>query len=175
LAGRDRWASPDEAVRACQDAVRERAHQRYGARDIHFRNLDADDNPGRNDTIMGSFDVRRGNNSNTYRFSCAVDMANAKVRAVDISENRGVGTADRWGDRDNGTSACRRAAEQRIQRDGYRNVQFDWLNADNRRSDRIAGTAAAQRGNNGRAYDFDIQCSLNLDNGSVRSVQVKRR
>ena len=80
------------------------------------------------------------------------------------------------GGRDGNTAACQSAAEQRIQRDGYRNVQFGRLGAENnRRNDGIAGTATAQRGNNGRAYDFDIRCSVNLDNGNIRSVEVKRR
>jgi hypothetical protein len=100
---------------------------------------------------------------------------------VEISEGRGTATAGRYlgrdgGGRDDATAACQRAAEQRIQRDGYRNVQFGRLDADNnRRNDEIAGTATAQRGKNGRAYDFDIRCSVNLDNGSVRSLQVNRQ
>lgn len=73
------------------------------------------------------------------------------------------------------TAACRRAVEQRIQDDGYRNVHFGSLIPDNRRNEWIAGTATAQRGNNGRSYDFDIGCSVNLHNGNVRSVQVNRR
>jgi len=173
--GRDRGASPNDAVRACQDAVRERANQQYGLRDIDFRNLNAEDNPGRNDTIMGSFDARRGNYRNTYRFSCVVDLANGRVRGVDISQGRGAATADRYAGGDDATSACQRAAEQRIQRDGYRNVQVGWLNADSRRNDTMAGTATAQRGNNGRAYEFNIRCSVNPDNGNIRSVQVNRR
>lgn len=88
LGGRDRGASPNDAARACQDAVRERANQQYGFRDITFRGLNADDNPGRNDRIMGSFDVRQG---------------------------RDAERADRYAGRDNAISACQRAAEQRIQ------------------------------------------------------------
>ena len=171
----DRPGSPNDAVRACQDAVRERANRQYGFRDIDFRNLDADDNPGRNDAVIGSFDVRRGRDRDTYRFSCAMNLANGIVRGVDISQERNRATADRYAGHDNATSACQRAAEQRIERDGYRNVQFGPLAADSRRNNWIAGTARAQRGNNGRAYDFDIGCSISLDNGSVRSVQVKRR
>ena len=93
---------------------------------------------------------------------------------------------DEPGDRDRGfspnnagrydpTLECRRTIEQRIRRDGYRNVQFDQLNLDNRRRDRIFGAARAQRGNNGRTYDFTVGCLVNPDNGSVRSVQVNRR
>lgn len=175
LGGRDRGASPNDAVHACQDAVRERANQQYGLGDINFRNVNADDNPGRNDTIMGSFDARRGNQRDTYRFSCAVDLANGRVRGVDISQERGAATAGRYAGGGDRTSACQRAAEQRIQQDGYRNVQFGPLNADNRRNDWITGTATAQRGNNGRTYDFDIRCSVNLNNGNIRSVRAKRR
>jgi hypothetical protein len=173
--GRDRGASPNDAVRACEDAVRERANRQYGLRDIDFRNLNADDNPGRNDTLMGSFEVRRGNYRDTYHFSCAVDLANGRVRSVDISQGRNAAAADRYAGGDNALLACQREAEQRLQHDGYRNVRFGWANADNRRNDRIAGTATAQRGNNGRAYDFEISCSVASDNGNIRSVQVVRR
>jgi hypothetical protein len=179
--GIGRGVSSNDAVRACQDAVRERANQQYGLRDIDFRNVNADDNQDRNDTIMGSFDVRRGNYRDAYRFSCGLDLANGRVRRVNISQGQGASTADRYAGtdryagRNDATSACERAAEQRIQRDGYRNVQFGSLNADNRRNDWMAGTARAQRGNNGRSYDFDIGCSVNPDNGNIRSVQANRR
>jgi hypothetical protein len=173
--GRDRGFSQNDPVHACQDAVRERANQQYGPRDIEFRNLNTKDNPGRNDTITGSFDMSRGNYRDTYRFSCAMNIADGIVRGVDISQGRDAPTADRYGGREDPTYACQRAIEQRIQRDGYRNVQFGSLNADNRRNDWVAGTARAQRGNNGRAYDFDIGCSVDRDNGNIRSVQVNRR
>src|SRR5579871_939914 len=137
--GRDRANSSNEAVRACEDAVRERASQQYGLRDIDFRNLNMDDNPGRNDTVMGSFDVRQGNYRDTYRFSCAINVANGAVRRVDISQERDAANADRYSGRENATSACQHAVEQRVQEDGYRNVQVNSLNADNRRNDWITG------------------------------------
>lgn len=174
MGGRNRWGSQNDAARACEDAVRERANQQYGFRDIDFGGLNADDNAGRNDRIMGSFAVRRGYNRETFRFSCSVDLDNARVRGVEISEGRDLGRADRYG-RDDAMSACQRAAEQRIQRDGYRNVEFGSLNADNRRNGWVVGTARAQRGNNGRPYDFDIGCSMSPDNRDVRSLKVNRR
>jgi hypothetical protein len=94
---------------------------------------------------------------------------------VEIARGREAPVADRNSGRDDSTSACRRAAERRIQQDGYRNVQFGSLNADMRRNDWFTGTARAQRGNNGRGYDFDIGCAVNPDNGDVRSLQVNRR
>jgi hypothetical protein len=175
LGRRDRGASPNDAVRACQDAVRESANQQYGFRDIDFRNLNAEDNPGRNDTIMGSFDARRGNYRDTYRFSCAMNLANGMVRGVDISQDRDQAAAGRRAGSDDATFACERAVEQRMQRNGYRNVQFGRLNPGNRRNNMISGTATAQRGNNRRAYDFDIGCSVNPVNGNIRSVQASLR
>jgi hypothetical protein len=175
MGGLDRGYSPVDAVRACQDAVRVRANQQYGFRDVNFRNLNADDNPGRNDAIVGSFDVRRGNYRDAYNFSCAMNLADGIVRRVDISQARNQSAAYGYAGHDIAASSCRRAAEQRIQGDGYRNVQFGDLNAGNLRNDSIAGTARAQRGNNGRAYDFDILCSVNFNNGTLRSVQVNRR
>jgi hypothetical protein len=174
LDGRDRGGSPNDAARACQQAVRERANQQYGFRDIDFRGVNTDDNPGRHDRIMGSFDVRRGNYPVTYRFSCSVDSANGRVQGVEISPRQDAERADRYGGREDTISACQRAAGQRIQRDGYRNVQFGLLNADNRR-DGVTGTATGQRGNDGRTYNFEIRCSVNPDNGRIGSLQVNRR
>ncbi len=172
----DRGVFPNNSVRECQDAVRVRAKQQYGIEDIAFASLDGENNPGRSDTILGSFDVRRGEYRETYRFSCGVNRANGIVQGVDIVQERlDATTSDRWAGGYDATSACQRAAMQRIQQDGYRNVQFGWLNTDNRQNDRIAGTATAQRGNNGRAYDFDVRCSVNPDNGNIRSMEVNRR
>ena len=63
---------------------------------------------------MGFFEVRRGNYRDTYHFSCAVDLANGRVRSVDISQGRDAADADRYAGGDNGLSACQREAEQRI-------------------------------------------------------------
>jgi hypothetical protein len=173
--GRERNGRADDGARACEEAVRERANQQYGLRDIEFRNLNANDNPGSNDRVVGSFDARRGNDRDQYRFSCSVDMASGRVRGVEINQGRDGDRADRYPRRDNANLACERAVEQRMQRDGYRNAQVTSLNADIRRNDWVTGSASAQRGNNGRGYDFDIGCSVDPNNGSVRSVQVRRR
>ena len=175
LDGRDRHGSPNDAAGACQQAVRESANQQYGLRDIDFGDVNADGNPRRNGAVMGSFDVRRGNDRDTYSFSCSVDLANGRVRGVEISRVQDAERGDRYAGRDDAISACRRAAEQRIERDGYRNVQFGLLNADNRQDGGIAGTATGQRGDDGHTYNFEIRCSVNPDNGNIRSLQVNRR
>ena len=84
-----------------------KSNQQYGLSGIDFRDLNADDNPGRNDAIVGSFEARRGNYRDTYRFSCSVDLANGRVRGVEISQRRDIGTADRYAGRDAAMSACR--------------------------------------------------------------------
>jgi len=178
--GRDRGASPDLALRACQDAVRERANQQYYLRDVEFARANIEDNPGRNDKITGSFYARRDNNGETFRFSCEMDLASNRVRTMDITAVRHVAMSDRNADPENTgrgatTSACRRAIEQRIQRDGYQNVRIGLLQTDNRRADWIGGTATAQRGDSGRSFDFDIGCTVSPRDGDIQSVQANRR
>jgi hypothetical protein len=178
--GRDRGASPDFALRACQDVVRERAVQQYSLRDVEFARANIEDNPGRNDRISGSFNARRDNNGETFGFSCELDLASGRVRTADITEGRRPAISDRNADPENtgrreATSACRRAIEQRIQRDGYQNVRIGLLQIDNRRADWIGGTATAQRGDYGRPFDFDIGCTVNRRDGDIQSVQANRR
>jgi hypothetical protein len=91
------------------------------------------------------------------------------------SNDRPMRGGERGGPRIDAIRACQDAAAQRIQRDGFRNVRFGSLNMDNRRNDSIAGTATAQRGNNGRAFDFEIRCLVDRNNGDIRSLQVNRR
>ncbi len=170
-----RSGATNESVRVCEESVRQRAKQQYGLRNITFRNLSADDNPGRNDTIVGTFDARRGDSRAAYRFSCALSLDNGSIRDVNISQGQGVASTDRYGYGNDASSACQRAAEQRIYRDGYRNVQFGWLDAGNSRNGRLAGTATAQRGDYGQEYNFDIKCTVDLANGNIRSVNAKRR
>jgi hypothetical protein len=149
-------------------------------RDVEFVRANIEDNPGRNDRISGSFNARRDNNGETFRFSCEMDVASNRVRTVDITEGRHAAMPDRNAERENTgrgetTSACRRAIEQRIQRDGYQNVRIGLLQTDNRRADWIGGTATAQRGDYGRPFDFDIGCTVNPRDGDIQSVQANRR
>jgi len=75
----------DEAVRVCQDAVSDRAYDRLRGARIEFRRTTLDDNPGRNDWVIGTFEARRGNGrSDLYRFSCSVNFDNGRVRSADF-------------------------------------------------------------------------------------------
>jgi len=81
--GGNRFAMAD-AMNVCREAVRERARRDYGVRDVEFTNVEADNNPGRNDWIVGSFDGRGGRNRDRYGFACSVNFNNGSVRSVDV-------------------------------------------------------------------------------------------
>jgi hypothetical protein len=74
-------------------------------------------------------------------------------------------------------SSCQRAVTQRLEREGYRNVQFQSVTADNRRgrNDWIVGSARAQRAQGGRLFNLEFGCSVNFETGQVRSVEVERQ
>ena len=84
--GRDR-AGVQRAVAICEDAVRAKADRDFGYRDVDFRGVDLDNNPGRNDWIVGGFEGRRGGRREFMRFSCSVDFSSGRVRSVDIDRN----------------------------------------------------------------------------------------
>ena len=44
----------------CQDSVRSQAGDRFRGRRVEFLNTRIDDNPGRNDWVIGVIDVFRG-------------------------------------------------------------------------------------------------------------------
>jgi hypothetical protein len=74
----DPYANLDTA-RACEDAVRDRARQQFATSDIRFRDRDVNDNPGRNDTVAGNMEVRRGNTWEQYHYTCSVNLNNGRV------------------------------------------------------------------------------------------------
>ena len=180
--GGSRRMSTEEAVRVCQESVREQAVERFRTRDVEFRRTTLDDNPGRNDWVIGTLMVRRGyGREEVYRFGCSVNFDNGRVRSAEIQELEG----GRYGDRDDGRNNaaatgralanCQQAVEQRIRRDGYDRVEIGTINIDNRpgRNDWIIGNARAF-GRSGRdAYEFS--CSVDLRDGDLRSVDVRRR
>jgi hypothetical protein len=77
-----------QAVRICQDAVREQASERFYRANISFRSTQLDDNPGRRDWIVGGLDVRSRGRTETYRFSCSVDFDRGTVRSANIDDRR---------------------------------------------------------------------------------------
>ncbi len=169
--GVGRRFSVEQAVRVCQDAVAQQANDRFRTRNVNFGRTTLDDNPGRNDWVIGTFDVRRGfDRQETYRFSCSVDFDSGRVRSAQIDEPVGGGGAGRAID------SCRRAVEERIRRDGYDRIEFESINVDNRpgRNDWIVGVVRADS-RNVRREPFNFSCSVNLRDGDIRSVDVSRR
>jgi len=87
--GRDRGyrgrTSVDDAVRICQDSVRAQANDRLRGARIDFRRTSLDDNPGRQDWVIGTFEARRGQGRlDVYSFSCSVDFQSGRVRSADF-------------------------------------------------------------------------------------------
>lgn len=86
---RDRARPPnrftaEQAIRVCQDGVRQQAFDRFGRANIVFRRTSIDDNPGRNDWVIGTIEVRRDRRSDLFQFSCSVNFENGRVRSVQI-------------------------------------------------------------------------------------------
>jgi hypothetical protein len=163
----------DEALRACQDAVRREADQRFRGR-VQFLDGRADDNPGRNDWIVG----RLGTPQGEMRYSCSVDFENGRVRSASIEPTGGGGGGGGYPDRGGNTravEACRSAAEDRIRREGFGRVEFTSVRMDDQpgRSDWVVGTANAYRGQNFQSYQFS--CSVDGRSGNVRNVDLRRR
>jgi len=165
------------AIQVCQESVRREAVQRFRTQDITFESTDVDNNPGRNDWIAGTLEVRRGAGREFYGFSCSVDFNSGQVRSARIDDND-RGQSRRGGGAANAARAvaiCRNSAEDRLRRDGYSRVEFLSIDVDNRpgRNDSVVGVARADRRN--RTESFDVFCAVNMDNGTVRSVETRHR
>ncbi len=72
----------DEGMRSCEDAVIDQALDRLHPQVIVIRRTASDDNPGRNDWIVGTFEVRRGRDWDRYRFECLVNFNSGRARDV---------------------------------------------------------------------------------------------
>jgi hypothetical protein len=158
----------EQAIQVCRDAIRQEAVNRFGTRDVNFRRINIDDNPGRRDWVIGTIDVRRGARGEQYPFSCSVNLENGNVRQARIeSPNEGrVGSAGRdMTARQMDT--CRSAVLDRL---GGDRVEFGPMNIDDRSGDDVVRGSARSR--NGQ---FDFTCSVNPYNGNVRNVDLRRR
>jgi len=76
----DRVLSSPDAVRNCESAVQSRVRQR-GFRNVQFGRINVDDNPGRNDWVVGW--VRA--DGEQFDFSCRVNLNDGDVRSVDLT------------------------------------------------------------------------------------------
>lgn len=77
----------EQAVKVCQDSVRTQAYDRFRVRTVQIGRTNVDNNPGRNDWVLGELAVpRRFGRSDTYRFSCSVNLDNGQVRTAHIDQ-----------------------------------------------------------------------------------------
>jgi hypothetical protein len=78
--GDRRRFSMDDAIRGCQDAVKQQLAQRFDPRDVEFRRVRTEDNPGPRDMVRGIFDVHhRDGRNDPFRFSCSVNFDSGRV------------------------------------------------------------------------------------------------
>jgi hypothetical protein len=70
-------------LRACRDAISQRIN-RDGYTAVNILGAEADNNPGRNDYIVGTATARRGRNVVDFDFSCLMNFNNNRVRSVDL-------------------------------------------------------------------------------------------
>jgi hypothetical protein len=169
----------EQAVQSCQDAVRRQASERFHTENIAFRKTALDDNPGRQDWVTGLVDVRRGDERDAlFRFSCSVNFATGELRSVQIDPM----DRDRMPGPDAGPSPsrvamnnCQQGVEDKLRGNGYQHVDFVSINVDDApgRSDWIVGVARADM--RFRSDSFKFSCSVNLRDGVVRSVDVRRQ
>jgi len=78
-----RWTT-EQAIDGCRDAVRIQARDRFRGRRVEFLSVRIDDNPGRNDWVLGRARARRGNRAEEFQFNCEVDFDRGRVRSVDV-------------------------------------------------------------------------------------------
>jgi len=171
----------DQAIRVCQDAVRQKAYDRFRNSNLSFRRTTIDNNPGRQDWVTGLLDIRRGyDRDETYNFSCSVNFDTGEVRSAQIDPIEPDRYMPGYGDARTSASrvamdSCERSVEDNIRLKGYQHVDFLSIRVDDNpgRSDYIIGTA---RGDiRSRSDSFDFSCAVDLRDGNVRSADVRRR
>ena len=79
----DRWDSR-AAIDNCREEVAMRLRNR-GLGNVDFNRLSVDNNPGRNDWVIGSVQASGRRGTELYNFSCQVNMSNGNVRSVDLT------------------------------------------------------------------------------------------
>ena len=78
-----------EAVRVCESAAADRIRGE-GFRNISFRNVVPDNNPGRNDFVTGTAMAGKGKKqlNKEFVFSCSVNLVDGNVRSIDVRRGR---------------------------------------------------------------------------------------
>ncbi|MBI2680461.1 MAG: hypothetical protein HYX25_05580 [Candidatus Solibacter usitatus] len=174
---RERRVDTEEAIKICVDNIRHQGVERFHVPVVDFRNTRLDDNPGRNDWVIGELEVHPGGRpAEVHRFSCSIDLTTGVLRSATIQgapppmPNRAALSPN-----NPAIPACAAMVQKRLQREGYRRVSVGQIQADNRpgTDDWIGGVATARR--RGQEDRFEFSCSVDLRRGTVRSVDLRPR
>ncbi len=168
----------EEAVKICQDDIRHQGVERFHVPVVDFHNTRVDDNPGRNDWVVGEIEVHPGGRpAEVHRFSCSMNLATGELRSAQIegappptSPGRAALSQD-----SPAIPACQQAVERRLRRDGYFRVSVGQMAVDNRpgTDDWIGGVATAER--RGQEDRYEFSCSVDLRRGTVRAIDLRPR
>lgn len=172
--GNYRRFTREQAIEACQNSVRTEAQQRYRTADVAFRETRIDDQPGRSDWVLGTLEARRpGMPDQMVKFSCSVNFDSGQIRSAQLDPSYGQGAQSAVNPV--AVQNCERAVGARVSRDGYGNVDFGDVRAEDRpgRADWVTGDLQAT-GPYGRER-FRFSCNVDLRDGDVRSIDVSTR
>jgi len=178
--GPGRRFTTEQAVQVCESSIQQQAQQRFRTPNVNFRGTALDDNPGRQDWVMGVFDVRRANGRDeTYNFSCSVNFDTGQVRSAQIGtiERSARGRRGQRFTTEQAVQVCessiRQQAEQRFR---TRNINFRGTALDDNpgRQDWVMGMFDVRR-STGRDETYRFSCSVNFDTGQVRSARIESR
>ena len=178
--GPGRRFTTEQAVQVCESSIRQQAEQRFRTRNINFRRTTLDDNPGRQDWVIGMFDVRRSpGRDETFRFSCSVNFDTGQVRSAEIETREGYsgGGPGRRFTTEHAVQVCESAIlQQAEQRFRTRNITFRRTALDDNpgRQDWVIGMFDVRR-SPGRGETYRFSCSVNFDTGQVRSARIETR
>jgi hypothetical protein len=169
----------EQAVSVCQDSVRSQAGDRFRGRRVEFLNTRIDDNPGRNDWVIGMIDVFRGPVAEErFRFSCSVNFDTGQVRTVQIDPIEDRRGPSRRFTTEQAVSVCQDAVRRQAE-DRFRGRRVEFLNTridDNPgRNDWVIGTIDVFRGRDFSEGRYRFSCSVNFDTGQVRSADIDPR
>jgi len=168
--GRPEWGgggrfTTNQAVQVCRDAIRDQAMQQFGTRDINIRRINIDDEPGRNDWVIGMAEIWNRGHEEHLRFSCSVNFDTGRVRSAQFTPTN-VGSASR----DvvaREMDSCRDAVSERL---SPGRVEFGRMSIDNENRDDLVTGSVRSRGRR-----FEFSCSVSPYSGRVRDLDVRRR
>lgn len=153
----------EQAINVCRDAIREQAMEQYGGQNVTFEGMRMDSNPGRNDWVVGTVDVRNGWRTQRYPFSCSVNFDTGRVRSAQINApNQGYAARDAEA---GAMDSCRSAVMDKM---GTGRVDFRDMNMDPD-GDLVRGSARA------RGQSWGFSCRVSPYGGNVRDVNVWRQ